>query len=256
VANRNSAYSAPILFKAFAVLEEVAQNQSALGVSDLSRRLEISKSTIYGIANALTELGALRQDKETKKYRLGPTLFRLGNQVLAGVDLRAVVRPFMEQLIEELEETVFIGTFDKNGITIIDKLDSPQDLKISAPIGTRIPVHAGAAGKIFFAHLQEQLLAKILAERPLPQYTEESIIDPGKYRKELDKVRRQGYATDFEEYIQGVNAVSVPILDNRGSMIAALWIVGFSRSLNREKMDRAIRAAITAAAGIKERLKG
>lgn len=253
---RNTGYNAPVLYKAFAILEEIARNQSGLGVSDLARRLAISKSTVYGITQTLTEIGALRQDAETKKFTLGPTLVQLGNQALAGVDIRSVARPYMEELSQEFKETVFMGTFDEYGITIIEKADSPQELKISAPVGTRIPIFAGAAGKVFLAGLKEEVLNKILRERSLPKYTENSITDPQNYRKELEKVRREGYATDFEEYIRGVNAISVPLLDSWGWPVAALWMVGFSHSFTGEKVDQAILATSKAAAKIREVLKG
>lgn len=256
MSEKNTGYSAPIIYKAFAVLEEVARAHSELGISDMARRLDISKSTVYGITQALTDLGALRQDAETKRFKLGPTLIKLGNQALAGADLRSIARPFMDELCQEFNETVFLGTFQEYGITIIEKADSPRELKISAPVGTRIPIFAGATGKVFLAGLKEKKLDQILKEKPLPKYTEKSITDPLEYRSELEKVGRQGYATDFEEYIHGVNAVSVPLLDPWGWPVAALWMVGFSQSFTREKVLQAILAATGAAAKIKEMLRG
>lgn len=251
----NSTYKAPILYKAFAILEEVASSQEELGISDLSRRLDISKSTVYGITNALTELGALRYNEEKKKYRLGPTLLQLGNQVIPGVDLRTIAKPFMTELSNEFKETIFIGTFSDKGITIIEKADSPQDLKISAPIGTRIPIFAGAAGKIFLAHAQEKLLQKVFAENKPTKYTENTITSRESYLKELEAVRGQGYATDFEEYIPGVNAISVPIFDQWGSIVSALWMVGFKHSFNGDKVNQAIDAATKAAVKIQDKIK-
>lgn len=252
---KSTGYNAPIVYKAFAVLEEVARAQSEMGIIDLARRLDISKSTIYGIIRALTDLDVLRMDAETKKFKLGPTLVHLGNQALAGVDLRSIVRPFMDELCQEFNETVFLGTYHDYNITIIEKADRPQELKISAPVGTRIPIFAGAAGKVFLAGLKEGALGRILKERSLPNYTENSITDPQEYWKELEKVRHQGYATDFEEYIQGVNAVSVPLLDTWGWPVAALWMVGFSHSFTREKVEKASLAAAGVAARLKEMLK-
>lgn len=253
---KSTGYSAPIIYKAFAVLEEVARAQSELGISDLARRLDISKSTVFGVTQALTDLGALCQDAETKKFRLGPTLIKLGNQALAGADLRSIARPFMDELFQEFSETVFLGTFHENGITIIEKADSPRELKISAPVGTRISIFAGATGKVFLAGLKEEALNRILQERSLPQFTEKTITNPGEYRKELEKVCRLGYSTDFEEYIRGVNAVSVPLLDPWGWTVAALWMVGFSHSFTREKVKKASLAATRVAARLKEMLYG
>jgi DNA-binding IclR family transcriptional regulator len=256
MAAKNSTYSAPILYKAFAVLGEVAQNQSELGISDISRRLGISKSTIYGITNALTDLGALRQHQETKKFRLGPALLQLGTQVLDGMDLKSIAKPLMDNLGKEFRETVFMGTFSEKGIIIVEKVESPQELKITAPTGTRIPVFAGAAAKTFLAHAPKQQVERLLAEKPLPKYTDKTITHRDKYLAELELVKSQGYAADFEEYIQGVNAICVPVFDNWNTVIAALWMVGFTNTFTREKADLAVKAAIKAAAEIKSRLKG
>ncbi len=246
-----SGYSAPILYKAFAVLDEIAGDQSGFGISDLARKLNISKSTVYGITQALLDLGVLTQDLN-KKFRLGPTLIQLGNWALAGEDLRLLARPLLEELCREFKETIFLGTFDGQKITIIEKVDSPLELKISAPVGTRIPLFAGAAGKVFLASLTEQAFQSALDEKPLPKYTKYSITDPLKYAKEIEIVKEQGYATDFEEYIQGVNAASVPISDMRGHTLAAIWVVGFASSFNSDKVSHAITATLRAAKKINQ----
>ncbi|MCL6638595.1 MAG: IclR family transcriptional regulator [Firmicutes bacterium] len=253
---RQTGYSAPILYKAFAILDEVARNQADCGVSDLARRLNISKSTVYGITQAFIDLGVLTQGADSKKFRLGPTLVQLGNQALAGMDLRSIALPFMEELSREFKVTVFLGTFDEFGITIIEKVDSPQDLKISAPVGTRIPIFAGAAAKVFLAGLKDKALNKILREKSIPKYTENTVTDPGEYRAELARVRDQGFATDYEEYIRGVNAVSVPVLDSWGWPVAAIWMVGFSNFFNRQQMEKACPAAAGVAVKIGAMLKG
>ena len=245
-------YSAPIVYKAFVVLQEVSKSPGSLGVSDLSRLLNMNKSTVFGIAQALLDLGALRQDPATKKFRLGPALIQLGNQSLAGISLRSLARPLMEKLAQDFEETVFLGRFDEYGITIIEKADSPAELRVSAPVGARIPFFAGAAAKAFLASLDEAAQKRILSERILPKFTDKSITDQTEYLAELKRVRERGYATDFEEYIHGVNAVSVPLLDVRGWLVAAIWIVGFSASFTAEKMLKAAEEAKKVALKIAE----
>ncbi|MDF9406850.1 IclR family transcriptional regulator [Pelotomaculum isophthalicicum JI] len=240
----NNGYNAPLVYKVFSILDEVANAPSLLGISDLSRKLNISKSTVYGITRALTELDVLCQEQETKRFRLGSKLFHLGNQALGGMDLRAVARPLMEDLSKRFRETVFLGTFDGERITIIEKADSPAELKISAPIGTRIPIYAGAAGKVFLAGLSEHEVKKLLEEKPIRQFTENSITDPGKYLDELQNVRQLGFATDFEEYIRGVNAICIPLPNSGRWPDTALWMVGFSNSFTREKVSVAITAAL------------
>lgn len=231
-------YSAPILYKAFAIIEEIAADQGKMGISDLARKLNMSKGTLHGITQAFLDLGVITQ-ASNKKFSLGPTLIELGNKALAGDDLRLSLRPFLEELYGEFKETFFLGTSDGKKITIIEKVDSPSGLKISAPVGTRIPLIAGAAGKIFLSALSDQDLEGVL-RNSLPKFTKKSITDRSKYIEEIKKVREQGYSTDFEEYIQGINAVSVPVTDMYGQTTAAIWMVGFSNTLNKDKIFRAL----------------
>lgn len=253
---KKSGYNAPILYKAFAILEEIAYNQADLGISDLARKLDIPKSTVYGIIHALKEIGALRQNEKTHKFKLGPTLVRLGDRALSEINIRSIARPYMDKLSVKFKETIFMGIFDEQSITIIEKADSPLDLKISAPLGTRIPIFAGATGKIFLSRVRKKTLDKILKEKALPKFTENSITDLKKYLQELEEVRRLGYAKDFEEYIRGVNAISVPLLpDSWGWPAAALWMVGFSSSFTGKKLEEAITACIKEASEIAEKVK-
>lgn len=209
---------------------------------------------MYGITRALTNLEAIRQDTSIKKFKLGPTLAQLGSRAKAGVDLRLSARPVIEELSRAYAETIFLGTLDGQKITIIEKADSPSELKITAPVGTRIPLFAGAAGKVFLTGLNETVLKNMLINRSIPKFTVNSITDPDEYLKEISQARELGYATDFEEYIQGVNAVSVPVTDWWGRIMAILWMVGFTHSLTGEKVRLVASALMRAAIDINKRL--
>lgn len=231
-------YNAPLVYKTFAILEEIANSDNELSISDLSRRLNIHKSTVMGITQALTGVGALHQSLD-KKFRLGTALARLGYQVKLGFDLRTITRPFMNELCKKYQETIFLGTFDEQGITIIEKVESLVEFKITAQVGARIPVFAGATGKVFLAELQELVIREVINKDSLPQFTENSITNKEDYFKELLKVREKGFATDYEEYIKGVNAISVPLNGPLERPLAALWMVGFSHTFKGDKIGRA-----------------
>ncbi len=252
IGRQSSGYNAPLVYKTFAIVEEIARAQGEVGISDLARDLGYPKSTVYGITQALMDLRVLVQDSRTKKFRLGPALLRLNSYAMVERDLRAVLRPVMTSLAHSFGETVFLGTFDEQKITIIDKVDSPAELKITAPVGMVIPLFAGAAGKVFLAALPDEQLASILAEKRLPLFTSNSITDPARYLAEIHTVRKDGFATDFEEYISGVNAICVAIPHVPGWPVAAVWMVGLSHSFTAEKMRQAAVAALQAVGGIGE----
>ena len=246
-------YKAPIVGKAFQVLHLISKNPEGVKLSHLARDLGFGKSTVFGIASALEETGAVMRDPRSKKYTLGMTLFELGRSAYERIDLKDVARPHMEDLMAETRESVFLGVKNVDHVTILDIVESNQDLKITSPVGTTIPILAGATGKIFLADMNRDQAARIVHENGLPRFTEQSIIDPEHYFQELQQVRKKGFATDDEEYISGVRAVAAPIRATDHPM-SAIWIVGFKPSMSDEKMAQLVDQTISAADAISRRI--
>jgi IclR family transcriptional regulator, KDG regulon repressor len=228
-------YQAPIVTKAFRILELVAKKDKLLTISDLSRELGINKSTVHGIAHALEGVGAIVREKKTKRYRLGMTLFELAKAGYARIDLKDFARPIMEDLMRATLQSVFLGIRSGDHVSIIDIVESTQALKITSPIGTRVPLLAGAIGKAILASMEEGQAASLIRAIGLRRFTEKSITDPSLYMKKVGEARASGYGLDDEEYIQGVRAVAA-VIHNPGQPMSAVWVVGFSPSMSAEKL--------------------
>jgi len=246
-------YQAPTVKKAFQILDLVAKRDKRLTVSDLSRELGISKSTVHGIAQALEGTGAIVRDDKTKRYSLGLTLVELGRKAYARIDLRGIARPFMEELMRSTRQSVFLGIRSGNYVSIVDIAECTQDLKITAHIGARLPLLVGATGKIFMASLAEQEAVRLIRSMKLRRDTEKSIIDPDCYIEEVRKARELGYALDEEEYLQGVRAAAVSIRVP-GMPISAIWVVGFTQSMRDANMTTIAIAMKETAAAISRKL--
>ncbi|MDY6792354.1 MAG: IclR family transcriptional regulator [Thermodesulfobacteriota bacterium] len=229
-------YQAPIVKKAFQILRLISGTDRGLKISELSRNLSISKSTVHGITAALEELGAITRDPLTKRFTLGFTLFELGRSAYSRIDIKDLARPFMQDLMEKTQESVFLGVRNGEHVTIIDIVESMQDLKITSPIGTTIPLMAGATGKIFLSLLGKNQIIQIIESKGLHQYTENTITDPDLYLNEILKVKEKGYAVDNEEYISGVSAVAAPV-QVKGHLKSAVWVVGFKASIDEDKLN-------------------
>lgn len=242
-------YRAPIISKAFRILDLVSHSQRGLSISELARSLQIGKSTVHGITAALLDAGALARDERTKRYRLGTTLFELGRAVSPVVDLSEAARPIMQRLMEETRESVFLGVRAGDHVSIIAITEPARELKISAPPGTRIPLLAGATGKALLAGMPEAEVQVLLGRLGLSRYTRHSIVDPVRYVDELNQVRRRGYALDDEEYLAGVRAVAAAF-DLGGGRPAAVWVVGFTTSIADQKMIHMAEATMSAAGKI------
>ncbi|MGD8363739.1 MAG: IclR family transcriptional regulator [Desulfobacterales bacterium] len=246
-------YKAPIVKKTFKVLRRIARTPNGLTLSDLARELGIGKSTVHGIISALEEEGAIIRDPRTKKFALGVTLFELGRSAHARIDLKDAARPFMEELMAHIRESVFLGVRNLDHVTIIDIVESTHNLKITSPVGTTIPLLAGATGKLFLAAMPEGQVTELLRDKGLPRYTEHTITDQRRYLQEIRKVRREGVAFDDEEYISGVRAAAAPIKTG-GQSMSAIWVVGFKPSMNDEKMQQLVTHMKSAVEGISRRI--
>jgi len=233
------AYSAPSVKKAFKILHLLADSSTSLGLSEIAKRLKIGKSTVHGITSALEELGVLVRDPLHKKFGLGYTLLELSRKSYRKFELRDIARPFMEKLMEKVGETVFLGIMNGDHITILEVVESNREMKITSPPGTRLPLLAAATGKVFLSLFEEGKAKEIVQKMGLKKYTPNSITDPRRFLKEVEETKKRHYAVDDEEYMNGVRAVSAPI-QVPFLPPAAIWVVGFTSSLNDQKMEKVI----------------
>lgn len=247
-------YQAPSVKKAFQILKLICGTSSGLGISELAKSLKMSKSTVHGITSALEDLGTIARDPLTKRYTAGLTLLELGKTAYAQFDLKDIARPVMERLMEAVNESVFLGVLNVEHVTILEIVESGNDLKITSPVGTTMPLFSGAAGKVFLAAMEEERVREIIREKGIPKYTENAITDPDKYLQELARVRENGYATDYEEYLLGVRAVCAPIEGMRHRR-SAIWVAGFKTSLDDDKIRILIRKTREAARTISGRIE-
>jgi DNA-binding IclR family transcriptional regulator len=232
-------YSAPSVKKAFKILQAISDASNGLGISDLSKQLKIGKSTVHGINAALEELGVLVRDPIHKKYTIGYTLLELRKKAHGKMELRDVARIPMEKLMEKIGETVFLGILNGDHVTILDMVESHNEMKITSPPGTRLPLLAGATGKVFLSQFEEKKAKEVIRRMGLVRFTSKSIVDQKKFFKEVEEAKKKGYAIDDEEYMLGVKAIAAPI-QTSSSPPAAIWVVGFTSSLNDPKMERVI----------------
>jgi IclR family transcriptional regulator, KDG regulon repressor len=238
-------YQAPIVTKAFSILNIIAKNKRGMGISEISNLLGISKSTVHGITAALEQAGAVIRDPVSKQYNIGLTLMDLGKAAYERIDFKAIARPALEKLRDECEETVFFGIKNGDRVSIIDKVDSQKDLKITSPVGTSLPLQIGAIGKIFLSLMNQKELENYLQKNPLISYTADTIIDIDLYKQELEKVRKNGFALDDEEYITGVRAVASAIKPY-DTYLPAIWVVGFKNAMPDSELENIISLICTA----------
>jgi len=252
---RKVTYSAPSVKKAFKILSAISDSSSGLGISDLSKKLKIGKSTVHGITTALEELGLLVRDPIYKRYTVGYSLLELCRTAFTKIDLKDVARKPMEKLMGKVGETVFLGVLNGDHVTIVDMVESRNEMKITSPPGTRLPLLAAATGRVLLSQVEKEKVKEMVQKKGLVRYTAKTVTDQKQFLREIEKAKGQGYAVDDEEYIPGVRAVAASLVFP-SSPPAALWVVGFTSTLDDQKVKMVIREMQGTIQEIKQSLQG
>ena len=228
-------YSAPIIKRVLQIIQLIVQEHKQYGVTQISQTLSINKSTVFGILKALQAEGFVVKDPATKKYTMGPGLFELSATIFKRTDLASLAHPFLEQLAERVGETVILGARQENYVKLLDVIEAKKDLKISSHVGAKIPLTAGATGKVILSFMEDTEIVSLFKEKGLPQFTEKSFTDLNLFLGEIVKVRKQGYALDFDEYLKGTTAVAAPIRAGK-RLIGIVWVVSFTSATDDKKV--------------------
>ncbi|MEV0825750.1 IclR family transcriptional regulator [Nonomuraea rubra] len=207
--------------RAAAILRLLASGPRQLGVAELARALGLPKGTLHGILRTLVHVGFVEQDAATGKYRLGATLLHLGSSYLDVNELRTRSINWADALAGRSRESAWIGTLHEGHVLVIHHVFRPDDSMQTLQVGTYLPTHASALGKVLLAH-------DPYGEGPLPleASTKRTIVDPAALEAELDEVRARGWAAEMEELTEGEVAIAAPIKDRRGIVVGAIGIRG------------------------------
>lgn len=220
----------PAIDKCFTILELLAQSKEPLGISDISGKLDLNKSTVFNIVHTLMDLNVLESQPEGK-FVLGTRFYILGNMAGKRSDLIQTAHPFLEAINKRTRLSAFLGLRSDRQVILIDKVDSANGIKLSSEIGMQMPVLAGAGIKALLSQLSDEEIDEILARSELKKYTPYSIVDKAVYKEEILQVRKEGIAYDREEYIEGMVAFAIPIKATSRDLLAAIWAVGLTRQV-------------------------
>ena len=229
----NDFKNVPAIEKCFAILQHFAESQQALGISEISRQLGLNKSTVFNIIYTLNNLEILEQHPDGK-FHFGTLLYLLGNANGKKSELIQTVHPYLKKINHQTKLSAFLGIRSGDRAVIIDKVDTAHDIKISAEIGMRLPLVAGAGGKALLSQLTGAAIDRILSDIPLKKFTAKTCTNKNTFKNAVLHVREEGVAFDDEEYIDGVVAFAAPLETNRSDLQAAIWAVGLKQQVRRE----------------------
>ncbi len=220
--------------RAISILNAFSINEAQLGVTELSHRLGLHKSTVHRLLASLEKGGLVERDPRNRKYSLGIRLIELAGTMLNSRNVPQVVRPYLHYVADAVEELTYLAYLVRGEVLNVEQVPGPHLVQSVGWQGRRTPLHCTSAGKIFMAHMSEKQLERVF-EAGLQRLTAKTITDPADLRYELERVREQGYATSFEELEEGTNALAVPISSPNDEVIAAIGVVGPSYRFTPER---------------------
>lgn len=247
-------YPLKALDKSLAILEILSQENSPLSIADLSERLGIYPSTIHRILDTLRYWGYVEQDSDTQRYQLGLKVLELAMTKLQGMELVKEAASYLKELQNQSSETVHLAILEEGEVLYLDKEESSQSIRMVSRVGRRVPAHCTALGKVLLAYLDEEEQKKVINEKGVPSFTENTITNKKKLREELSKVRKQGFAEDRGEHEKDVRCLAVPIKDHRDTVIAAVSLSVPAFRMNASKKRELKEILLQAGEDISKRL--
>lgn len=239
----------PAIEKCFKILETLAKSQEPLGITDISKKLGINKSTVYNIIYTLTNLHVLNF-LPSGKFTFGTLFYALANVASKKSNLIQLIHPYLNFIKDKTELSVFLGVRSGAQAVLVDKVEADYKIKLSSDVGMVMPPYAGAGIKAMLSQLPEEKIDEILEKVELRKYTDKTILDKKKFKEELLQVKNQGIAYDFEEYIDGMIGLAIPVKSGSRSVQAAIWVVGLKSQLSEEKIDKVVKLFLSLAKDI------
>lgn len=233
--------------KALTLLEHLSRYDAPVRLAELSRSIEMNKSTTYRLLETLSQMGYVTQDEPNGRYLMTVKMWEVGVRAFQRSDIRIMARPHLQAITAAVDETALLARADVQEVIIIEKVDCAQPLQAIAPLGSRSPLHASSFGKAF---LMQQEPPKVMELGPVMQrFTDHTITDPKVLLTQLAGMRATGCAIGRDEYRDGISGVAAPVIGTDGKAYATIGVSMPSYRLSPEKLaaisDVVRRAAIS-----------
>lgn len=196
----------------------------AMSLADLAVALALPKGTAHRICSQLLATGFLARDVDERAFTVGPALRRLAFDTLNHGVVRGLRHEVLAALVAQVGETCNFTTLDGTQVLYLDRVEAQWPLRLTLDVGSHVPLHCTASGKLFLAQMPLAARDALIAQLALPRLTPNTIVSAKSLRAECDRVKAQGYACDQEEFIVGLIAVAVPVLGDDGASRAAVAV--------------------------------
>lgn len=208
------------------ILELIANQPHGISLAEVSKELNIPKTTALRLLDKLVERGYVEYEKQTEKYSIGFETILLSMTALSKMEVVEKSIPYLKELSAVTKETTFLGVYYEGEIVYLYKSEGTQSMIINSQLGTRRPVHCTGLGKAIMSGFPIEHVTKVLMEKGMPKMTDNTITSVEDYLRELSDVRLNGYAFDNEELEYGLGCIAAPVYNYTGKVVAAICVSG------------------------------
>lgn len=221
------------------IFEFLCRSGGEVGVSQIAEATDLAAGTVHRLLRTLAARGYVRRDEQTRRYDLG--LKSLMMAIAARERIGPLALPFLEELMQVSHETANLAILEGNSAMYIEQASPPtRMLRMFTEPGNRVPLHSCGVGKILLAYQSPRLVDFVIARTGLPRQTASTITDPTQLKTELEKVRKEGYAVDFDEQEDGVRCIAAPVFGPDAEVFAAMSISGPTSRLKKRRVDELV----------------
>lgn len=206
------------------ILEEVARLGRSVKPMEIGEILGLPKPTIHRLFQTAEAEGFLQRDLDGRSYAPGHRMRKLAVNTMSSEHIRTARLTILKAVAEKIGETCNLATPDREGMTYLDRVETKWPLRIQLPVGTQVPFHCTASGKMYLSSLRASTLKGFIASADLSAETRHTITDPEALNTELQDTRKRRYSTDNEEFMLDMVAIAVPVLDHSHRLVATLSV--------------------------------
>ncbi|HZF58586.1 MAG TPA: IclR family transcriptional regulator [Rubrobacter sp.] len=240
--------------RALDILEFLSRSEDEVGVSEIGAGTGLPAGTVHRLLGTLTSRGYIHKNAHTRRYGLG--LRSLTMAITTRERLAPLALPFLEELMEESQETANLAILEGNAMMYIEQVSPPaRMLRTFTEPGNRVPLHSSGTGKVLLAYQPPRLIDFIVGRAGLTRQTATTITDPGQLCSELRNIRRDGYAVDHGEQEEGVRCLAAPVFGPDGEIFASVSLSGPASRLNKRRIEGLVPDLKKIAADLSEALK-
>ena len=222
------------LEKALAVLEHLSKIEGDIDLATLTQRLDMPKTTLLRLLNTLKKHNFVQQDERSRRYSLGWALIYLGQAANKVFNIVEFIHPYLEKLSRRSGETANLVFLDRDHAVYVDQVVSDNIIRGVPAVGAPLGLHCTAAGKVLLGWQSEEVVEQFLKHAEMHRLTNKTITQRQALRRELEQIRKQGWALDDEESELGGRCVAAPVFGKEGSLVAAISVMGPANRINSD----------------------